>query len=179
MTAVVQQLKAVTDTERLRILHGAGFDETKEFEERQALSDSEVAELKARVDFQSHTLFHPILPRCPADKAEAEIARSKQDLEARLGSRIYALAYPNGSYSDRDVDLVKKAGYRCALTLDRGFNSNSTPLFKLRRICVPDEADPHELLVKASGLWGYIRDGRATTRGIADRGAFATLQGAE
>jgi poly-beta-1,6-N-acetyl-D-glucosamine N-deacetylase len=155
-TAIVQQLKMQTDTERLRILRGMGFEETKEFDERQALSDSELEELKASIDFQSHTVFHPILPQCRTDRAEAEILNSKQDLETRLAADIYALAYPNGSYADRDIELVQRAGYKCALTLDRGFNSDKTPLFKLRRICLPDEADRHELLVKASGLWGAI-----------------------
>jgi hypothetical protein len=124
-------------------------------------------------------VFHPILPQCPPDKAEFEITRSKDDLEARFGQRIYALAYPNGSYSERDAELARKAGYRCALTLDRGFNSHTTPLFKLRRICIPDEADRHELLVKASGLWGYLSARPATVRRIASPSVVPALQEAE
>jgi peptidoglycan/xylan/chitin deacetylase (PgdA/CDA1 family) len=178
-TAVVQQLKAVTDAERLTTLQSAGFEETTEFADRQALSDAELTDLTGLVDFQSHTVFHPILPRCSAAKAEFEIAGSKGDLEGRFGNRIYALAYPNGSYSERDADLASKAGYRCALTLDRGFNSTTTPLFKLRRICVPDDADRHELLVKASGLWGYISTRPATVRQIASRSVVPALQEAE
>jgi len=155
--SVVQQLKAVSDIERLQVLCSTGFEETREFEERQALSDSELEELRARVDIQSHTVFHPILPRCQSVRAEAEIVDSKRDLETRLGSTVYAFAYPNGSYGNREVDLVQKAGYACALTLDRGLNSNATPLLKLRRIALRDNTDQHELLVKASGLWGYIK----------------------
>jgi peptidoglycan/xylan/chitin deacetylase (PgdA/CDA1 family) len=154
--ALVQRLKTVPDTERLRVLQAMGFHETKEFDERQALSDAEIEDLKASIDFQSHTMFHPLLPQCPPEKAETEILRSKEDLETRLAVEIYALAYPNGSYTDRDVELVERAGYKCALTLDRGSNSDKTPMFRLRRICLPDEANRHELLVKASGLWGAI-----------------------
>jgi peptidoglycan/xylan/chitin deacetylase (PgdA/CDA1 family) len=176
---VVQQLKAVRDPERLKRLQVAGFEETKEFEERQALSDAELADMRELVDFQSHTVFHPILPQCSADKAEFELAKSRADLEARLDKQIYALAYPNGSYSERDANLARKTGYLCALTLDRGFNSDTTPLFKLRRICVPDGADRHELIVKASGLWGYLWDRSATAREIASRSAVPTLQEAE
>jgi peptidoglycan/xylan/chitin deacetylase (PgdA/CDA1 family) len=156
IAAVVQGLKTVSDAERLRILSGTGFNETEEFNEQQALSDAEMHDLRACVDFQSHTVLHPILPRCGTARAEAEIMGSKQDLETRLAVDIYALAYPNGSYSERDVDLAEKAGYRCALTLDSGLNSGTTPRFRLRRIAVPDEAGVHELLVKASGLWGSI-----------------------
>jgi peptidoglycan/xylan/chitin deacetylase (PgdA/CDA1 family) len=155
--AIVQQLKTVPDDERLAILHETNFEETQEFDERQALSMSELRELNPKVDFQSHTVSHPILPRCSSERAEAEIARSKLDLQTRLGHEVYALAYPNGDYSEREVRLAERAGYRCALTLDRGFNTARTPLFKLRRICIPDDADQHELLVKVSGLWGEIR----------------------
>jgi len=155
--AIVQQLKTVPDGERLAILRKAGFEETTEFDERQALSASEIEELKTKVDFQSHTVFHPILPRCLSARAEAEIRKSKEDLQKGLVTEVYAFAYPNGEYSERELDLVEKAGYRCALTLDRGFNSELTPLFRLRRICLPDYADQHELLVKTSGLWGGIR----------------------
>src|SRR5262249_43161506 len=156
-SAIVQQLKTVPDGERLAILCEAGFEETKEFDARQALSASELQGLKTKADFQSHTVFHPILPRCSSERAGAEITTSKLALQTRLGNEVYAFAYPNGEYSERELRLVEKAGYRCALTLDRGCNTARTPLFRLRRICIPDDAGRPELLVKASGLWGRIR----------------------
>ena len=155
--AIVQQLKTVPDEERLAALRRAGFEEAEEFDERQALSIAELRELSSRANFQSHTVFHPILPRCSAEKAEAEVVGSKSDLQARLGHEVYALAYPNGDYSERELRLAERAGYSCALSADCGFNTEKTPLFRLRRICVPDDADRHELLVKASGLWGEIK----------------------
>jgi peptidoglycan/xylan/chitin deacetylase (PgdA/CDA1 family) len=156
-SAIVQRLKSVPDDERLAALRRTGFEEAKEFDERQALSIAELRELNSRADFQSHTVFHPILPLCSEEKAEAEIAGSRSDLQTRLGYEVYALAYPNGDYSERELRLAERAGYSCALTLDRGFNTKRTPLFTLRRICIPDDADQHELLVKASGLWGEIK----------------------
>jgi peptidoglycan/xylan/chitin deacetylase (PgdA/CDA1 family) len=156
-TAIVQQLKTMPDDERLAILRETSFEETKELDERQALSVSELRELKSKVDFQSHTVFHPILTSCSSERAEAEIAKSRMDLQKMLGNEVYALAYPNGTYSERELRLAEKAGYKCALSLDRGFNTERTPLFKLRRICIPDDAGRHELLVKASGLWGGIK----------------------
>jgi poly-beta-1,6-N-acetyl-D-glucosamine N-deacetylase len=155
--AIVQRLKTVPDDERLAALRRAGFEEAKEFDERQALSIVELREMNSRADFQSHTVFHPILPRCSEEKAEAEIAGSRSDLQTRLGCEVYALAFPNGDYSERELRLAARAGYSCALSADGGFNTKRTPLFRLRRICVPDDADRHELLVKASGLWGGLR----------------------
>jgi peptidoglycan/xylan/chitin deacetylase (PgdA/CDA1 family) len=156
-SAIVQRLKTVPDDQRIATLRRAGFDEAKEFEERQALSIAELRELNSRVDFQSHTVFHPILPRCSEEKAQAEIAGSRSDLRTRLGHEVYALAYPNGDYSERELRLAERAGYSCALSAYGGFNTKRTPLFRLRRIVVPDDADRHELLVKASGLWAGLR----------------------
>jgi poly-beta-1,6-N-acetyl-D-glucosamine N-deacetylase len=155
--ALVQRLKIVADDERLAALRRTGFEEAKEFDDRQVLSIAELRELNSRADFQSHTVFHPVLPRCSEEKAEAEIAGSRSDLQTKLGHEVYALAYPNGDYSERELRLAERAGYSCALSSDRGFNTKKTPLFRLRRICVPDDADQHELLVKASGLWGEIK----------------------
>ena len=157
ISTIVQRLKTVPDDERLAALRRSGFEEAKEFDDRQVLSVGEIRHLNGRVDFQSHTVSHPILPRCSAEKAEAEVVGSKSDLQARLGHEVYALAYPNGDYSEREIRLAERAGYSCALTLDRGFNTKTTPLFRLRRICIPDDPDQHELLVKASGLWGRIK----------------------
>jgi peptidoglycan/xylan/chitin deacetylase (PgdA/CDA1 family) len=155
--AIVQQLKTLPDDERLAILREMGFEETQAFDARQALSGCELQALEPLADFQSHTVFHPILQRCSPARAEAEIIRSKLDLQARFSHEVYALAYPNGDYAEREWRLAERAGYKCAVTLDRGFNTARTPLFRLRRICIPDDADLHELLVKASGLWGGIR----------------------
>jgi peptidoglycan/xylan/chitin deacetylase (PgdA/CDA1 family) len=157
IAACVQQLKTVSDDDRLASLRQRRFDETQEFDERQALSVDEVRALKDRVDFQSHSVFHPILPRCSSERAEAEITQSRRDLLALLDQEIYAFAYPNGDYSAREMRLVEQAGYTCALTLDQGSLAAVRSRFNLPRLCIPDDADRHELLVKTSGLWGLIR----------------------
>jgi peptidoglycan/xylan/chitin deacetylase (PgdA/CDA1 family) len=153
-----QSLKRVPDEERLDELARLGFSETAEQETRQALSTSEIEDMKSVVDFQSHTVYHPLLPQCSAPRAFVEISDSKIELEDRFGLSIYALAYPNGDYSAREIAAAEASGYSCALTLDCGFNSRKTPLFQLKRICINDDAELAELLVKASGLWGFLKN---------------------
>jgi len=150
-------LKKISDCDRLKILKENGFEEETEYPDRQALSDEELEDMKNLVEYQSHTMFHPILTKCSDKKSFEEIHKSKIDLEIRLNKTIYAIAYPNGNYSEREISYTKKAGYECGLTLDPGFNSQNTDLYKLRRICIYDEGDIHELIVKASGLWDYIK----------------------
>ncbi|MBI3899630.1 MAG: polysaccharide deacetylase family protein [Gammaproteobacteria bacterium] len=152
---VREQLKRVPDSERHRLLAETGFTEQKQYPERQALSLREIKALKPLIDFQSHTRFHPLLPRCSDERVAEEIQLSKTELEDRFGLRIYALAYPNGDYTDREAECAQRAGYECALTIDGGYNTDTTDAFRLRRIRMSDTAGSHELAVKSSGLWGW------------------------
>ena len=152
-----QALKMLPDEERVRALLDKGYEARREYETRQALSGDEIAEMKGSVDFQSHTVFHPILPSCKAVKARWEIGESKAALERELGRPVYALAYPNGDYSDREISLLRDEGYTCGLTSDAGFNDRETDVFRLRRMTIPDDAGVSELIVKTSGLWALLK----------------------
>jgi poly-beta-1,6-N-acetyl-D-glucosamine N-deacetylase len=153
-----QKLKCITDYERLEVLASLGFSETAERARRQVLSASEIEDMRPIADFQSHTVYHPLLPRCSATRAAAEIFDSKAQLEKKFGVPIYALAYPNGDYSSREIAAAEASGYQCAVTLNVGFNSRETPAFELKRICIDDNDGITEILVKASGLWGLLRN---------------------
>jgi peptidoglycan/xylan/chitin deacetylase (PgdA/CDA1 family) len=149
--------KQMTDAERLEFLLSRDYHPEQEYPDRQALSKSEIEELKPLVDFQAHSVSHPILPACGDEKAEGEIERCKTDLEQLYGLKIEAFAFPNGDCSERDIVMTRNAGYRCALTIDTGINDIDTDLFRLRRVSVPDDAPVSELLVKASGFWRRLR----------------------
>jgi poly-beta-1,6-N-acetyl-D-glucosamine N-deacetylase len=151
-----EALKQLPDEERRRRLKERGFDETGESREREALSDAEIIEMARLVDFQSHTVTHPILPSCSADTARREIAQSKHDLERQYGLDIYAFSYPNGDYSDRDAEIAKQSGYACAITVDAGFNTRRTDRFRLKRIIVEDDDSTDVLIVRTSGLWAAL-----------------------
>jgi peptidoglycan/xylan/chitin deacetylase (PgdA/CDA1 family) len=172
--SVRQGLKRVADNERINTLSGLGFSEAAEYATRQALSLSEIEEMKPVVDFQSHTVYHPLLPQCSAPRAATEISDSKIQLEEKFGLSINALAYPNGDYSAREIAAAEASGYKCAVTLDNGFNSRETPAFQLKRICINDDAEIAEMLVKASGVWEFLKNlarGRSPLRWIPMQGA--------
>jgi peptidoglycan/xylan/chitin deacetylase (PgdA/CDA1 family) len=148
-------LKAVPDADRLATLAAHGHSEFDAAPTRSALSSAEIQKMRASVDFQSHTALHPVLSRCADERAWAEIAGSKADLEGRYGLDIYALAYPNGTPADfgpREAAMTARAGYECAVTMVPGTNGPRTDLFALRRIPIPDDASCDEALVRASLL---------------------------
>ncbi len=156
---VKQEIKTISDSERVALLKRKGFEETLEFEEPMVMNGTEIRAMQASelVEFASHTLFHPILPRCTDAKAAREISLSKQYIEAITGATCRLLSFPNGEYSERDIRLCKKAGYKAAVTLDVGFNTLNTDPFRLKRISVPDGGSLSELLVKTSGVWAWIK----------------------
>lgn len=153
----VESLKNKSNTYRLSVLREIGFEQTKEYPKRQALSYEEIEEMKNFVDFQSHTLFHPSLPHCNNKEAWSEINESKKLLERKLNKKIYAIAYPFGEYSARDIELCKKAGYMCGVTVDFGFNTIWTDPFRLKRLSLRDTGDINEISVKASGVWAFLK----------------------
>jgi len=174
----LQLLKAMPDERRLEILRRFGWEETKEFPNRIALSKEEVEEMKQAVDFQSHTRFHPLLPRCSAEKAYAEIRGSREDLHNEYGLDIYALAFPNGDYTEREIAMASEAGYECAVTVEAGFNGPDTDLFRLKRLGLTDEAGVNELLVKVSGLWSLKAPFKGSLKAPPQRGPSGPSRGA-
>lgn len=148
----VEALKRVPDEERVRLVQSDSSER-----ERNVLNEDEVAALASVVDFQSHTTTHPILRMCSDAKAAEEIEGSRVLLQERFGFDVYAIAYPNGDYSPRDLELTREAGYTLGLTVDPGFNSASTDAFRLRRIPIDDTDDTATLVVKASGVWEFVK----------------------
>jgi poly-beta-1,6-N-acetyl-D-glucosamine N-deacetylase len=153
----VEVLKRLPNKDRISAMQLSGFSPDAERAEREALSDGEILALASVADIESHTATHPILPTCTDEEARSELSGSKAHLEQRFGFAVYALAYPNGDYSDRELSLARAAGYACALTVDAGSNSPSTDLFRLKRIAVDDHDSVDAVIVKASGLWGLIK----------------------
>jgi peptidoglycan/xylan/chitin deacetylase (PgdA/CDA1 family) len=158
--AEAQRLAAVSDADRLDGLRSVGFCETADLRERSALSRAEIGVMSPSVDFQSHTVLHPVLSRCTGDRARTEIEQSKADLEREYGLDVYALSYPGGSaadWGDREAGLAARAGYVCALSAIPGANGARTDPFRSGRIVIPDDACRDELIVRASLLHKYLR----------------------
>lgn len=149
------ELKNMTNREML--LELKDFSITHEYEKPDALSLQQLNEMKHCVDFQSHGLFHPCLPKCDDKTAKDEVQKSKTQIESMLGKPVYAFCFPNGDYSCRDIEYIKKAGYACALTVDFGYNNKATDIFRLKRISVNHTNSVDELFVKTSGAWSFLK----------------------
>ena len=140
-TAEKEALKQLPNTARLvHLKNTADFETEKVYPDRQALNMSEIKEMAACVDFQPHTQFHPILPRCTETECKREILRSKTDLEGILGVECTHFSYPNGDWTKREVEVVKVSGFRSARTTDIGWNTLDTSPYRLKAVPITDTA---------------------------------------
>lgn len=84
-----------------------------------------------------HSVTHPILSRCSPERAFEEIAGAKEQLEALIRGKVAAFAYPNGmpgkDFGPEHIDMVRRAGYRFAVTTQRGVAESGTPLMQIPR----------------------------------------------
>ena len=93
---------------------------------------------KNNINFGSHSINHPILTQLDKTEAKKEIFDSKKEIEKKLNKQVLAFAYPNGDFNDEVKDLVKQAGYQCAVTLGSGLNDKHADVFSLSRRNVHD-----------------------------------------
>jgi hypothetical protein len=104
----------------------------------------------------AHTRTHPILAGLDAATAEQEIVGSKKDLESLLGEPVDVFAYPNGKPSTdlttETVEIVRKAGFLCAVTTHWGVASGKSSCFELPRFTPWDAQRTRFLLRMASNL---------------------------
>jgi peptidoglycan/xylan/chitin deacetylase (PgdA/CDA1 family) len=107
----------------------AGDEPVADWEEVERLAAAGVA-------IGSHTRRHASLPEVPDEALADELAGSRDDLVARLGSPPAALAYPHGRHDDRVVRAAREAGYRLAFTTLPGANGAGSDPYRLRRIGV-------------------------------------------
>lgn len=98
----------------------------------------------AGMEIGGHTARHPILARLDDRQAREEIGSGKEALEALLREPIHLFAYPNGrpdrDYGQREVDLVRSAGFAAAVTTSAGSADASADRFQLPRFTPWDRA---------------------------------------
>ena len=90
------------------------------------------------VEIGSHTDSHRALTSLSDSQALAELVRSRQTLERRLGHRVPWLAYPIGAYDSRIERLARRAGYLLAVTTQEGSRQSAQDALTLPRRRISD-----------------------------------------
>jgi len=77
------------------------------------------------VSVECHTVTHPDdLRKCSDSQLEAELKKSKEVLEQKLGRKMRFLAYPVGNADGRVARVAHEAGYELAFTMGPGWTGS-------------------------------------------------------
>jgi peptidoglycan/xylan/chitin deacetylase (PgdA/CDA1 family) len=130
--AMVSKLKTMPDDDRLAVIAELRDSAAGPPPRTRQLRRDELPALEAAgVAVGNHTLTHPCLPRCDADKAVAEVDRAHRLLGDALGHEPRVFAYPNGDWDQRAEGVLAAAGYEAAFLFDHRVNP-ATPRHALR-----------------------------------------------
>ncbi len=153
----VEQLKRVSNKTRLNKITKIKMSSYNK-NQRDSLNLEEIAKMKNYIDFQSHTLSHPILTSCNKDEIISELKDSKRKISYILNKDVFHFAYPNGNYNTSIINILKNLNYQSAVTIEFGFNKQKlSSNFKIKRIIAGEGTNFIETIVCASGIYGLLK----------------------
>jgi peptidoglycan/xylan/chitin deacetylase (PgdA/CDA1 family) len=150
----VEFFKTIDNEDRMRII-----EETKSKIQlnREALTIDQVKEIAENpyIAIGSHSVSHPILPRCSNAQSKHEIQHSKSMLENWIMREVKHFAYPNGDYSNREISFLKNAGYTIAFSTEQKYLTPDklTHRYKLPRFMIVESASFEENICRIVGVW--------------------------
>jgi peptidoglycan/xylan/chitin deacetylase (PgdA/CDA1 family) len=123
--------------------------------EKPLLSWSQTNEMLASgiIDTGSHTCHHiRLTSTTPVETLEKEIIKSKEIIESKTKKEVKLFCFPNGDFSDKALDMVKKH-YCGSVTTQMGWNEQYQDIYRLKRISIHEDIsnDKASFLSRISG----------------------------
>lgn len=119
----------------------------------------EIREIRASglVDVGSHAMTHKKLTRLAAEAVENEIRSSGVIIEEKIGAFPDFFAYPKGSSNPEIKGLVKKSGYKGAVTAEQRLVLKNNNPYAISRIQVDQSRSFFEFKVRLTRVadWYY------------------------
>lgn len=110
------------------------------------------------ISFGSHTRHHVYLPGQTKEQMKDEIIGSKHIIEEHLGRPVYYLAYPSAGFTEQVKAITALAGYKAALSTNRGTDRYNIDLYELSRIHINSWDKGFTFSSKVSGFYDLFRD---------------------
>ncbi len=108
---------------------------------------------RARFVIGSHCMTHRRLTTLSAEAMRTELVDSRRRLEVRAGYPILHLSYPYGAFSGREAAAARAAGYRTAVSVQRGNRHRRSDAFRLRRLPMRPDTDARRLGRYLGRVW--------------------------
>lgn len=113
------------------------------------------------ISFGSHGMKHHYLPEVSDDLRREEIFASKKNIETQLGRCVDIYAYAVGGFNDNIQSMVRAAGYKAAMTTNRGYDRFNRSLYQMQRIKVTDrDRTSFVFWAKLSGYYNLFRSAK-------------------
>ncbi|MCW5939440.1 MAG: polysaccharide deacetylase family protein [Fimbriimonadaceae bacterium] len=121
-------------------------------------------------DVQSHTVTHPEdITALDSERIRAELRDSRQKLEEGLGHEVRFLSWPVGKNDSMTRYEAQEAGYRMAVTMERGLVGDSPDILAVSRIVRKRLKESLEEMDKAPpALWAESRLDRSAGPELRD-----------
>jgi peptidoglycan/xylan/chitin deacetylase (PgdA/CDA1 family) len=100
------------------------------------------------VQIGSHTMSHPELTTLADNMLDQELIGAKKKIESQINHPVDHFCYPYGDCDERIKAAVGKAGYRFAVTTQRGHVEKGTDPLALRRIPIKLITNPLSFMYK-------------------------------
>jgi peptidoglycan/xylan/chitin deacetylase (PgdA/CDA1 family) len=146
--------------------------------------------IAAGIEVGSHGRHHPDLTACDDATLAGEVAGSREELAAAIGSPVATFCYPYGRLDARVRAAAAAAGYTAAAAIHGVSAARPGDAFALPRLPVNPRDGRFELLLKASGAYRWwsrlprlgllraLRGGGGATPGPSSSNASGTHGGA-
>ena len=138
-------------------------------DDRLVVNWEEVREMSGNgISFGSHSANHRILTRIKVAGAKEEIKNSLGMLTGKNTNFVPVFCYPDGEYNNEIQELVKRGGYRAAVTTRFGFESKLPEnLFGIKRIGIHNDISERLSLFSwhIAGLNEVLRRGKGADLG--------------
>ncbi|MGB6625725.1 MAG: polysaccharide deacetylase family protein [Candidatus Acidiferrales bacterium] len=110
---------------------------------RPVMTVEEIRRLSETFEVGAHTVDHVVLTEVSEQTAERQIRESKRRLEDTTGISCETFCFPKGRFRTSHLDMVRRAGFRCARTVE--LLSTRFPICQAGIFLIPTtvQASPH------------------------------------
>lgn len=125
-------------------------------ENKKLLSIQQIKELhELGWDIGFHSKTHSYTRALDENQLREEIVAGKKELEEKLGIALKYFAYPRGIYTDKIIEMIKKAEFEAAFTVDGGALTKNINPYRIPRTVLDGNRDMQQFQAMLSplGLW--------------------------
>lgn len=119
--------------------------------QRQVMTAAQVRELSGTFEIGAHTLDHVRIDRMPDAEASWQLLGSRRWVEETTGKKCSVFCFPGGKFKNRQLRLVREAGFHAARTVELLSAAEPSYVTGLWIIPTTVQAFPH-------GAFAYARN---------------------